>query len=62
MLVPAAEAAIDPAALLRYLAEDCRVAKQKLPERMVVVDALPINATGKVVKFELVELLQARSG
>ena len=28
---------------------------QKLPERLEVVDALPRNPTGKVLKFELKE-------
>ena len=27
--------------------------KQKLPEQLEVVDALPRNPTGKVLKFEL---------
>ena len=31
---------------------------QKLPERLEIVDALPRNPTGKVLKFEL----QARFG
>lgn len=33
------------------------VAKQKLPERLVLVDQLPRNPTGKLQKFKLAELL-----
>ncbi len=31
------------------------MANYKVPRRVEVVDALPINATGKVLKFELRE-------
>jgi acyl-CoA synthetase (AMP-forming)/AMP-acid ligase II len=33
---------------------DCGLARQKIPERLVVVDALPRNVTGKVLKDALV--------
>jgi non-ribosomal peptide synthetase component E (peptide arylation enzyme) len=33
------------------------VAKQKLPERLILVDELPRNPNGKVQKFKLKELL-----
>jgi len=33
-----------------------RFAKQKLPERLIVVDELPRTAAGKVQKFKLREL------
>jgi non-ribosomal peptide synthetase component E (peptide arylation enzyme) len=33
------------------------VAKQKLPERLVLVEQLPRNPTGKLQKFKLAELL-----
>jgi acyl-CoA synthetase (AMP-forming)/AMP-acid ligase II len=38
------------------------VAKFMLPERLEVLDALPRNATGKVLKRSCVEMLLARSG
>jgi cyclohexanecarboxylate-CoA ligase/acyl-CoA synthetase len=33
-----------------------RISLQKLPERLVLVDELPLNATGKVQKFLLRDL------
>jgi cyclohexanecarboxylate-CoA ligase/acyl-CoA synthetase len=41
--------------LVAYLRDERKVAVQKLPERLLVVDELPVNAIGKVQKFELVE-------
>ncbi|MDF3283185.1 AMP-binding protein [Gordonia sp. N1V] len=37
----------------RYLRDERKIAVQKLPERLVVVDALPMTATGKIQKFVL---------
>jgi non-ribosomal peptide synthetase component E (peptide arylation enzyme) len=53
VVVPAS--ADDPPALqelCRYLL-DQGLMKQKLPEQLELVDALPRNPTGKIVKFEL---------
>ena len=33
-----------------------RMANYKAPRRVVVVDELPLNATGKVLKYELRQL------
>jgi acyl-CoA synthetase (AMP-forming)/AMP-acid ligase II len=46
--------------LTAYLRAERRIAPYKLPERLVLVDALPMTATGKVQKFRLREL--ARGG
>jgi acyl-CoA synthetase (AMP-forming)/AMP-acid ligase II len=50
-VVPAAGAALDPDAIVAWVRE--RLANYKVPRRVVAVGALPINATGKVVKQEL---------
>ena len=52
-VVPAPGEAVVPAALAAWAAE--RMADFKVPRRIRVVDALPRNATGKVVKAELPE-------
>ncbi len=44
-------AAIDADELIAWCRE--RMANYKVPRRVVVVDALPLNASGKVLKFEL---------
>jgi cyclohexanecarboxylate-CoA ligase/acyl-CoA synthetase len=56
-LVPAPGAAIGVPAVLAYLRDDLKLARQKLPERVLVVDDLPVTATGKILKFELVRRL-----
>lgn len=38
-----------------YLRTERRIAPHTLPERLVLVDALPMTATGKVQKFRLRE-------
>ncbi len=50
-VVPRRDAAVDPAALVEW----CRaeMANYKVPRQVRVVDALPLNASGKVLKFEL---------
>jgi acyl-CoA synthetase (AMP-forming)/AMP-acid ligase II len=50
-VVPRAGAAIDPARLIEW----CRteMANYKVPRSVEVVDALPLNASGKVLKYEL---------
>jgi non-ribosomal peptide synthetase component E (peptide arylation enzyme) len=53
VVVPADAA--DPPALAElcaYLLER-GLMKQKLPEQLEIIDALPRNPTGKIVKFEL---------
>lgn len=44
---------IDLEEVSRYLRDERKIAVQKLPERLVVVDALPMTATGKIQKFVL---------
>ncbi len=46
-------ASIDLEEVSRYLRDERMIAVQKLPERLVVVDALPMTATGKIQKFVL---------
>ncbi len=50
-VVPAAGAAIDADAIVAWTRE--RLANYKVPRHVVSLDALPVNATGKVVKQEL---------
>ena len=45
--------------LVAYLRDEKRVASFKLPERMVLVDALPRNPVGKVLKRKLREQIQS---
>jgi acyl-CoA synthetase (AMP-forming)/AMP-acid ligase II len=52
-VVPRQGAALDGDALVAWSRE--RMANFKVPRRFVVVDALPTNATGKVLKYELRE-------
>jgi acyl-CoA synthetase (AMP-forming)/AMP-acid ligase II len=52
-VVPRREATVDPDALIEW----CRaeMANYKVPRQVRVVDALPLNASGKVLKYELRE-------
>ncbi len=43
--------------IVSYLEDEKRIAKYKLPERLEVVDALPLTSTGKVLKRELREII-----
>ena len=52
-VVPRAGGSVDPDELCAWCAP--RMANYKVPRRAVVVDALPVNASGKVLKFELRE-------
>jgi acyl-CoA synthetase (AMP-forming)/AMP-acid ligase II len=52
-VVPRAGARIDPDELLAWCAP--RMANYKVPRRAIVIDALPVNASGKVLKYELRE-------
>jgi cyclohexanecarboxylate-CoA ligase/acyl-CoA synthetase len=47
--------------LTGYLRTERRIAPHKLPERLVLVDALPMTATGKVQKFRLRELARGEA-
>jgi len=50
-VVAAGGRSIDPAAIVAWARE--RLANYKVPRQVVAIDALPINATGKVLKEEL---------
>jgi HIP---CoA ligase len=52
-VVPRAGAAVDEAELITWARE--RMANYKVPRSVEVVDALPLNATGKVLKYVLRE-------
>ncbi|HCT78823.1 MAG TPA: cyclohexanecarboxylate-CoA ligase [Micromonosporaceae bacterium] len=52
-VVPAGDEAPTLAELSDYLKNEKQIATHKLPERLAVVDALPMTATGKIQKFEL---------
>jgi len=52
-VVPRAGETIDPDVLIAWAKE--RMANYKVPRRVEVIDALPLNASGKVLKFELRE-------
>jgi acyl-CoA synthetase (AMP-forming)/AMP-acid ligase II len=54
-VVPAAGATVDPGALRAFLAD--RLSDYKIPRRVEIVASLPRNATGKVLKHELVARL-----
>jgi acyl-CoA synthetase (AMP-forming)/AMP-acid ligase II len=56
VLVPRAGATIDPAAILAHL--DGRIARYKIPARVVVWEALPKSGYGKVTKREVIRLLE----
>lgn len=55
VVVAADGGAIDSDELLSYCAE--RIAAYKVPERVIVIDELPVTPTGKVQKFVLKERL-----
>ncbi|MEY2568693.1 MAG: HIP---CoA ligase [Actinomycetota bacterium] len=50
-VVPKAGETVDPDALVAWSRE--HMANYKVPRRVVVVDELPLNASGKVLKYEL---------
>ena len=50
-VVPRPGASVDPDELIAYCRE--RMANYKVPRAVRVVEALPLNATGKVLKYEL---------
>jgi long-chain acyl-CoA synthetase len=48
---------LDPAALLRFLRQ--RLADYKLPRQIIILPDLPRNATGKILKTHLRQMLAA---
>jgi acyl-CoA synthetase (AMP-forming)/AMP-acid ligase II len=54
-VVPRSGTSVDPDEVVAWARE--RMANYKVPRRVEVVDALPLNASGKVLKFELRERL-----
>src|SRR5205807_817182 len=50
-VVPRAGAVIDPDELVAWARD--RMANYKVPRRVEIVDELPLNASGKVLKYEL---------
>ena len=52
-VVPRGGAALDPAELIAWSRE--QMANYKVPRSVEVVDALPLNASGKVLKYVLRE-------
>jgi acyl-CoA synthetase (AMP-forming)/AMP-acid ligase II len=52
-VVPRAGASVDPAEVVAWCRE--QMANYKVPRSVEVVDALPLNATGKVLKYVLRE-------
>jgi acyl-CoA synthetase (AMP-forming)/AMP-acid ligase II len=50
-VVPKAGATVDPDSLVAWSRE--HMANYKVPRRVVVVEGLPLNASGKVLKYEL---------
>jgi acyl-CoA synthetase (AMP-forming)/AMP-acid ligase II len=53
-------ATVDPDALLEWARDE--MANFKVPRHVEVVDALPLNASGKVLKFELRDRARAATG
>jgi HIP---CoA ligase len=50
-VVPAPGASLDPEGVIAWCRE--HMANYKVPRRVEIVDALPVNAAGKVMKFQL---------
>jgi acyl-CoA synthetase (AMP-forming)/AMP-acid ligase II len=46
--------------LLRFLRDERRLSVYKLPERLEIVDELPLNPAGKVKKFVLRQMVAAQ--
>jgi acyl-CoA synthetase (AMP-forming)/AMP-acid ligase II len=55
-VVPTAGTSPDPDEVIAWARE--HMANYKVPRRVVVVDALPMNASNKVLKFQLRDSLQ----
>ena len=48
--------------VMRSFLDELGIAKQKYPEELHILDKLPVNSIGKVIKAQLKEELLARSG
>lgn len=59
-VVPRPTERIDPEEFLSFA--KARLANYKVPRRVKMLDALPRNATGKVTKFTLRELVNEAEG
>jgi len=59
-VVPATGRTVDADALIGWARE--RLANYKVPSRVEVVDALPLNPSGKVLKYELRQRAQQETG
>ncbi|MCA1726865.1 MAG: AMP-binding protein, partial [Actinobacteria bacterium] len=59
-IVPRAGVTVDADALIAWARD--RMANYKVPRRVEVIDALPVNASGKVLKYELRERAAGRPG
>jgi acyl-CoA synthetase (AMP-forming)/AMP-acid ligase II len=60
-VVPAPGASLTLDALVAWLRDERHVAMYKLPERLMLLDALPRNPVGKILKRELRERLKAET-
>jgi 2,3-dihydroxybenzoate-AMP ligase len=58
-VIPRAGQTVDFAELIRFL-EGKEFAKHKLPERLELMDDLPLSTFGKVAKKTLVEMVAAK--
>jgi len=61
-VVPRPGQGIDLASLVEFLRTEKQVAAFKLPERLLVLDSLPRNPVGKIVKNQLRETARAVTG
>jgi acyl-CoA synthetase (AMP-forming)/AMP-acid ligase II len=52
-VVPRGDTTLEPDAVIEWARE--HMANFKVPRRVAIVDSLPLNASGKVLKFELRE-------
>ncbi len=59
-VVPRSDSTVEPDAVIAWARE--RMANYKVPRHVHLVDALPINASGKVLKYELRQRLRGESG
>ncbi len=59
-VVPATGRTVDPDEVIAWSREN--MANYKVPRHVELVDALPLNASGKVLKYELAERGRARRG
>jgi cyclohexanecarboxylate-CoA ligase len=55
VIVPQPDATVGLAELIEWLLER-KIAKQKLPESLIVLDQMPRTASGKIQKFKLRDL------